>query len=60
LKASVESGQLSDADDILVKKGIVQDDRTIDFEDVTKLTAERIYDYFGIELPRSELAAPGM
>jgi len=58
LKASVESGQLTDADDILVMKGTLQDDGTLEFEDGTSLTAEQIYSHFGIGLPPLHSAAP--
>ncbi|TLX16966.1 hypothetical protein [Rhizobium sp. MHM7A] len=51
LKASVESGQLTDADDIMVMKAILQDDGTLEFEDGAVLTAEQIYSHFGIDLP---------
>jgi hypothetical protein len=58
LKAAVKSGQLTDADDILVVKGNLQDDGTLEFEDGTALTVETIYSHFGIDLPPFYSAAP--
>lgn len=58
IKASVESGQLADADDILVVRGTLQDDGTLVFEDGTLLTAEQIYSHFDIELPSFHSTAP--
>jgi hypothetical protein len=58
LKASVESGALADADDVLVVKGTLQDDGTLEFEDGPLLTAEQIYNHFGIDLPPFHTAAP--
>ena len=58
LKASVESGELTDADDVLVVKGTLQDDGTLAFEDGSTLTASALYGHFGIELPEFAVTAP--
>jgi hypothetical protein len=60
LKSSVESGDLSDADPIVVKKGTLSDDGTITLEDGTVLTAERLYGHFGIDLPAFGGSGPSL
>lgn len=51
LKESVKIGDLTDADDVLVKKGTLSEDGTIELEDGTVLTAQKIYGHYGLEIP---------
>ena len=59
LKAWVQSGDLADSEDVLVVKGTLQDDGTLEFEDGSSLTASTIYGHFGIDLPEFVFRAPG-
>ena len=58
LKASVEAGELTDADEVIVIKGTLQEDGTLAFEDGSTLTASVLYGHFGIEMPQFAALAP--